>query len=416
MNLPSASMLEDFPALTWRDVAPHLSDPVRHTLEEVLATGDGSKISRDDLCQLVHTEGADLAGVLVAANLLRLKLAGDTVTYVMNRNINFTNICFIACKFCAFCCGPNSPEAYQLSAEQVAEKAMEAAELGATEVCVQGGIAHSLSQFYYRDTLRAIKKAVPAMHTHAFSPMEILYGASRAGMPIREYLLMLQDAGLDTMPGTAAEILNDDVRAVTAKNKLTTEQWREVITTAHQCKIPTTSTIMYGHCERAEHWVDQLLLIRNIQRETGGFTEFVPLGFIHQNTRLFQQGLSRPGASKREHLLIHALGRIALAGAVNNVQVSWVKLTREVAQLCLQAGANDYGGTLMEENISRLAGVESAQYLSPEEFAVRIRELGRVPAQRDTVYKILRFAQDDGGEPRTSFLIKENVHGKGAMA
>jgi 7,8-didemethyl-8-hydroxy-5-deazariboflavin synthase CofH subunit len=388
--------LQSFPRLHWDDIAPQLSTAVRAILEPILETGDAADASRGDLCRLAYATGSDLAGVLVAANLLRQKLAGDTITYVINRNINFTNICFVGCKFCAFCCGPKDPEAYLMPPEEVAEKAVEASALNATEVCIQGGLPRNLPPFYYRDTLRAIKKAVPAMHTHAFSPMEILYGVELTGMPLRDYLLMLKDAGLDSIPGTAAEILNDELRSVLSRHKLSARQWREVITTAHRCGIPTTSTILYGHRETPEHWVDQLLLFREIQNQAGGFTEFVPLGFIHQNTRLYQQGLARPGATLAEHLLVHALARIALAGSIRNIQVSWVKLSRETAQLCLQAGGNDYGGTLMEENISRLAGAEADQYMAPEQFHERIRELGRIPAERNTLYTKLHFAGANG--------------------
>ena len=274
----------------------------------------------------------------------------------------------------------------------MARRTLEARERGATEVCIQGGLPHGLPRFYYRDILRAVKAAVPDMHAHAFSPMEIVYGVELTAMPVREYLLMLKDAGLDTLPGTAAEILDDDVRFVLSRNKLRTEQWREVITTAHQCGIRTTSTLMYGHIESPDHWLAQLRRLREIQSETGGFTEFVPLGFVHQNTLLYQQGIARPGPTLAEHLKIHALARLLLAGSIHNVQVSWVKLDRAVAQLCLRAGANDYGGTLMEENISRLAGATSGQYLSPEEFHERIREVGRIPAERNTSYTKVSLA------------------------
>jgi FO synthase len=383
--------LESFTALGWDQLAPRADRRLRAALERVLESGNGSELSRDDLCRIAHAQDADFLAVMAAANLLRKQLAGEVVGYVINRNINFTNVCFIGCKFCAFCCSAASPEAFMLSPEQVAEKAVEAWKLNATEVCIQGGIAHDLPSHYYRDVLHAVKRATPQIHTHAYSPMEIIYGAQLSHMPLDEYLLMLKDAGLDSIPGTAAEILDDRLRAVLSPQKLSKQQWREVIVTAHRCGIPTTATILYGHCEEPEHWVDQLLLVREIQQETGGFTEFVPLGFIHQNTRLFQLGLSRPGATDAEHLMIHALARIALAGAVRNVQVSWVKLTKQIAQLCLQAGGNDYGGTCMEENISRLAGSTAGQYLSPAEFQARIRELGRIPAERDTTYTHLCF-------------------------
>jgi FO synthase len=268
----------------------------------------------------------------------------------------------------------------------MAEKATEAWKIGATEVCIQGGLPHGLAPFHYRDILRAVKQAVPGIHIHAFSPMEIVYGVELTGMPLEDYLKMLRDNGLDTLPGTAAEILDDDVRFVLSRNKLSTEQWKQVIRTAHRCAIRSTSTLMYGHVESPEHWVNQLLLFREIQEETGGFTEFVPLGFVHQNTLLFQQGIARSGPTLAEHLKIHALARVLLAGAINNIQVSWVKLNRELSQLCLHAGANDYGGTLMEENISREAGATAGQYTSPEDFQSLILEAGRIPAERNTVY------------------------------
>jgi FO synthase len=385
----SAAELESFHAPDWRDLEPRLSAGVRGALETVLEAEDGGAITLDQQRLLAYAEGDDLLGILCAADRLRRRLVGDVVTYVVNRNINFTNICFVGCKFCAFSRGPREADAYFLSLEEVARRTREAREHGAGEVCIQGGLPHGLPRFYYRDILRAVKAAVPDMHTHAFSPMEIVYGVELTGMPLREYLLMLKDAGLDTLPGTAAEILDDDVRFVLSRNKLHTEQWREVITTAHQCGIRTTSTLMYGHIETPEHWLAQLRLLREIQSETGGFTEFVPLGFVHQNTLLYQQGIARPGPTLEEHLKVHALARLLLAGSIRNVQVSWVKLDRAVAQLCLRAGANDYGGTLMEENISRLAGATSGQYLSPEEFHARIREVGRTPAERNTTYTMV---------------------------
>jgi FO synthase len=318
--------------------------------------------------------------------MLRRDLVGNLVTYVVNRNMNFTNVCFVGCKFCAFSRGPREADSYFHSLDTMAQKAIEAWAMGATEVCIQGGLPHSLPPFYYRDILRAIKTAVPGMHIHAFSPMEIVYGVELTGMPLPDYLQMLRDNGLDTLPGTAAEILDDDVRFVLSRNKLSTQQWKDVIRTAHQCGIRSTSTLMYGHVETPTHWVNQLLLLRDIQQQTGGFTEFVPLGFVHQNTLLYHQGIARPGPTLAEHLKIHALARIMLAGAINNIQVSWVKLNRRLSQLCLHAGANDYGGTLMEENISREAGATAGQYTSAEEFQSLILETGRIPAERNTTY------------------------------
>ncbi len=380
------SELESFDSLDWSAAAPRMSDGPRIALEKVLQTLDGASLSREECLALASADGDDLLGLLVGANILRSELVGNIVTYVVNRNINFTNICFVGCKFCAFSRGPRESDTYFLTPEQVGDKAVEAAQVGATEVCVQGGLPHGLPAFYYRDILRAVKKAVPAMHIHAFSPMEILYGIELTGMPLPDYVGMLKDNGLGTLPGTAAEILDDNVRFVLSRNKLSTAQWKEIIRTAHLRGIRTTSTLMYGHIETPEHWVNQLLLLREIQQETGGFTEFVPLGFVHQNTLLFHQGLARSGPTLAEHLKIHALARVMLAGSINNVQVSWVKLNRKLSQLCLHAGANDYGGTLMEENISREAGATAGQYTSPEDFQSLIMEIGRIPAERNTLY------------------------------
>ena len=380
------SELQSFPSLDWSDIASRMTSSCRAAIEQVLQSQDGGALSREQCLELASAEDDNLLGLLVAADTLRREIVGNIVTYVVNRNINFTNVCFVGCKFCAFSRGPRESDTYFLSPEQVAEKAQQAWELGATEVCIQGGLPHGLPPFYYRDILRAVKKALPRMHIHAFSPMEIMYGIELTGMALHDYLSMLRDNGLDTLPGTAAEILDDDVRFVLSRNKLSSAQWQQVIRTAHRCGIRTTSTLMYGHVETPEHWVNQILLFRDMQSQTGGFTEFVPLGFVHFNTLLFQQGLSRPGPTLAEHLKIHALARVLLAGSINNIQVSWVKLNRDLSQLCLHAGANDYGGTLMEENISREAGATAGQYTSPEEFQALIVEAGRIPAERSTTY------------------------------
>ena len=383
--------LQHFFELDWTDVAPKMEKATRSAVERVLTVQEGATISREDWLRLANAEGDDLLGLLVAADMLRRELVGNIVTYVVNRNINFTNICFVGCKFCAFSRGPREHDTYFLTPEQVAQKAVEARRIGATEVCIQGGLPRGLSPFYYRDILRAVKSAVPAIHIHAFSPMEIVYGVELTGMKLADYLAMLRDNGLDTLPGTAAEILDDDVRSVLSRNKLHTAQWEQVIRTVHSLGIRTTSTLMYGHVETREHWVNQLLFLRSIQDQTGGFTEFVPLGFVHQNTLLFHQGLARSGPTLAEHLKIHALARLMLAGSINNIQVSWVKLNRGLSQLCLQAGANDYGGTLMEENISREAGATAGQYTNPEDFQALIREIGRIPAERNTTYSRIQI-------------------------
>jgi len=361
---------------------------VARALERAL---DGGEIGFEQGLLLAETRGLELEALVLAADRIRHERVGDVVTYVINRNINFTNVCFVGCRFCAFSRAPREQDAYFLSLDEVGRRAREAWDRGAREVCVQGGLPRGMEPFYYRDILRAIKSATPAMHTHAFSPMEIVYGVELTEMPLPEYLGMLKEAGLNTLPGTAAEILDDQVRHEIERIKLNVAQWVEVIKTAHRLGIRTTSTMMYGHTETPEHWVRHLLLLRDIQKETGGFTEFVPLGFVHQNTQLYRSGDARPGPTQEEHLKVHALSRLMLQGWIDNIQVSWVKVSRDMAQACLGSGANDYGGTLMDENISRLAGSTSGQYLSPEELRSRIRELGRIPAERNTTYGIIRM-------------------------
>jgi len=355
------------------------------------AAVEGRELGLEEGLRLARATGEELQALIAVADRVRRETVGDIVTYVVNRNINFTNICFVGCSFCAFSRTPKERDAYALTLEQVAEKAAEAWHRGATEVCVQGGLPPNMDGFFYRDLLRAIKSRVPEIHIHAFSPMEIVYGVERTGMPLRDYLLMLKENGLDTLPGTAAEILDDAVRWQISRQKLSVAQWVEVITTAHELGIRSTCTMMYGHVETPEHWVRHLLLLRDIQKRTGGFTEFVPLGFVPWNTVLYKLGKARPGPTVEEHLKVHALARLLLRGWIENIQVSWVKLGRALSQQCLQAGANDYGGTLMEENISRLAGATAGEYLAPEEFHARIRELGRIPAERTTTYQIRRL-------------------------
>jgi FO synthase len=366
---------------------PAIQPEVARTIESALA---GRELDFDQGLLLARTEGLELEALVHAADRIRRERAGDIVTYVVNRNINFTNICFVGCRFCAFSRAPRESDAYFHSFEEIQKRALEAWDLGAREVCIQGGLPRGLDPHYYRDLLRAIKQVTPEMHIHAFSPMEVVYGVELTGMPLPDYLSMLKDAGLGTLPGTAAEILDDDVRHAIERAKLTVQQWLEVIKAAHRLGIRTTSTMMYGHLETEEHWVRHLILLREVQKETAGFTEFVPLGFVHQFTQLYRSGDARPGPSVDEHLKVHALSRLLLQGWIDNIQVSWVKMPREITQACLRAGANDYGGTLMEENISRLAGATSGQYLSPEELRQRIYELGRIPAERNTLYTLLK--------------------------
>src|SRR3989442_10048024 len=370
-------------------------------IREILhAAACGEELAFEQGLVLASAEGSAQQALVAFADQLRRETVGDAITYVVNRNINFTNVCFVGCSFCGFGRGPGAADAYSLAFDEGVSRAREAWERGATEVCVQGGLPRDLDGFFYRDLLRAIKHAIPGMHVHAFSPMEIDYGVTKTGMALRDYLQMMKDEGLGSIPGTAAEILDDRVRKELSPNKLPAARWVEIITTAHELGIPTTSTMMYGHVEEPADWVRHILLLRAIQKRTGGFTEFVPLGFIHEKTRLFRHGGARPGAQRDEHLRVHALSRVLLHGAIKNIQVSWVKLGFETSLACLKAGANDFSGTLMEESISKAAGATFGEYVSPEEFRARIRSIGRVPAERTTTYKIWRLFDDPKQDPR----------------
>jgi 7,8-didemethyl-8-hydroxy-5-deazariboflavin synthase CofH subunit len=386
------------------------SAEVRDCLQAALA---GEDLKFEQGLRLANAEGRDLDGLVAVADHLRRETVGDAITYVVNRNINFTNVCFVGCSFCGFGRGPGAPDAYSLSFEEVVRRAREAWQRGATEVCIQGGLPRDLDGFFYRDLLRAIKHAIPEMHVHAFSPMEIDFGVARTGMALRDYLQMMKDEGLGSIPGTAAEILDDRVRQELSPNKLPVARWVEIITTAHELGIPSTSTMMYGHVEELADWVRHILLLRSIQNRTGGFTEFVPLGFIHEKTRLYRHGGARPGAKRDEHLLVHALSRVLLHGSIKNLQVSWVKLGFETSLACLQAGANDFSGTLMEESISKAAGATFGEYVSPEEFRARIRSIGRIPAERNTTYKIRRLfdcAEEKAAPPTTLQILSAQTH------
>ncbi len=363
-------------------------DPtIAATLDRALSE---KEVSQREAVQLMKVTGRDLWGLILTADWIRYKRVGDTVTYVVNRNINLTNTCTIGCRFCAFRRSPEAPDAYTLPVESVVEMAKDAWERGATEVCIQGGIHPDFDAHHYERLIRAVKAATPRIHIHGFSPMEIYYGALRADLSIEETLRMLKDAGLGSMPGTAAEIFSEEVRRELCPNKVATRLWIEIVKTAHRLGIPSTSTMMYGHIEDAEDCVEHLALLREIQKETNGFTEFVPLTFIHPRAPIFLEGRSRPGATGAEDLKVYAVSRILLNNWINNIQVSWVKLGPKFAQVALGAGANDFGGTLMGENISRAAGAAAGEYLAPEEIRRLICDIGRTPAERSTTYKILR--------------------------
>jgi FO synthase len=361
---------------------------VAASLEGALA---GNELSAEAAEALLRVTDDDLTALIRAADIARAADVGDEVTYVINRNINWTNICFVGCQFCAFAVHRKDPGAYNHSIEHVLAKVQDAIDRGASEVCMQGGINPESDAFFYRDLLLAIKARHPTLHIHAFSPMEVMYGARRTGMTYRDYLMMLRDAGLGTVPGTAAEILDDDVREVLSHKKVDVRTWVDIITTAHALGIRSTATVMYGHIETPAHIARHLDLIRDIQKRTGGFTEFVPLRFIHTLTALYQKGLVTPPPIGALDFRVYAVSRLMLRGWIDNLQTSWVKLGTELAQLTLAAGCNDFGGTLMEESITKAAGGEAGEYLPEPEIRALICGAGRIPVQRTTTYGRLPY-------------------------
>jgi FO synthase len=391
------AMSREWREIPWERAFAAASPAVAGALEKALA---GIDLGFEEGLTLATVEADDLLALVKVADELRRRAVGDRITYVVNRNLNFTNVCIVGCAFCGFSRRPDAPDAYFHSTETLVAKSVEAVERGATEVCIQGGLPKDLDGYYYAEVLRAIKARLPDLHIHAYSPMEITYGTEKTRLPLRDYLLMLQEAGLNSVPGTAAEILDDSVRKSLSPNKLKVRQWIRVIRTVHSLGIPSTSTMMYGHTELPEHWVSHLLLLREIQKETGGFTEFVPLGFIHSQTRLFQSGAARAGHSLHEDLIVHALARVLLHGHIPNIQISWVKMGFEQSLACLEAGANDFSGTLMEESISKAAGANFGEYVSPGELRALIRTIGRIPAERSTTYKILKVFERPDAEER----------------
>jgi FO synthase len=351
----------------------------------------GERLNEPEIVRLFAARDADYEHVITAADALRQSVSGDVVRYVVNRNINYTNICYYRCRFCAFSKGKTHEELrgapYDLALDEVVRRSQEAWDRGATEVCLQGGIHPDYTGETYLGVCRAIKAVLPDMHIHAFSPLEVTQGAATLGLSLRDFLTQLKEAGLGTLPGTAAEILDDEVRAIICPDKVNTEQWLEVVRTAHQLGLRTTSTIMYGHVERPISWARHLLRLRDLQAETGGFTEFVPLPFVHMEAPMYLRGQARKGPTLREAVLMHAVARLALHPLITNIQTSWVKMGPDGAALCLNAGANDIGGTLMNESISRAAGTQHGQEFPPEAMEGLIRSIARVPVQRDTLYR-----------------------------
>src|SRR5438477_3497833 len=387
------------------------SRDVRRILDGALA---GGEVSVADGHLLARAAGRDLLALGVTADELRRRQVGDTVTFVVNRNVNFTNVCIKHCTFCAFSRDHREEEGYLLPVEEIVRRAREAAELGASEVCIQAGLPPKLDGRFYIDLTRAIHTALPALHIHAFSPEEVLYGSVRSGLPIKEYLAELKEAGLGTLPGTSAEILDQEIRDTIARGRITVDQWVEVITTAHALGIRTTSTIMYGHVETPEHWVAHLALLRAIQKDTGGFTEFVPLSLIHSEAPMYAKRLVpgvRPGATGAEVVRMHALARLVLGPGFRNIQASWVKEGPTLSQLLLDPGANDLGGTLIYESISTSAGASYGQLVPPAELRRLIRDAGRVPAQRDTVYNVLHV-YGEGDEPDSALDRVEDAEAR----
>lgn len=385
MNETVRRVLAPSAALPLEEALQRASPPIRKVLENTLG---GTELGQAEAALLFGTENGDLTALLRAADAVRAARVGDRATFVIVRNINFTNVCYMGCRFCNFARRKDAPEAELLSLGEVARRAEEAWQRGATEVCIQGGLHPDIDADHYLRLLEAVKTRVPLIHVHAFSPFEIWYGAKKGRRPIETWLAELKAAGLGSMPGTAAEILDTAVRLQLTRNKLSADEWERIIRCAHAVGLPTTATIMYGHIDGPAHWAAHIDRIRTIQKDTGGFTEFVPLGFIHEKTELYRDMPTvRPGPTVAESLRMHAVSRLMLAGYIDNIQASWVKLGPAIAQAMLNCGANDLGGTLMNESISRAAGALYGQEITPEEMVRIIRAAGRVPAQRNTLYR-----------------------------
>lgn len=386
------------PKENWKEtVSGFVSNHTRSILEKALAREEVTLTEGEHLFQ---AKGKEIEAISHVANELRKRACGDAVSFVVNRNINFTNICYMGCSFCGFARRKEDADAQWLDPHQVVERALEAKSRGASEVCIQGGLHPDMPGDYYRKLLLAIKAEIPDIHIHAFSPFEIWYGAAKTRMPYREFLQDLKECGLGSMPGTAAEILDTHIRQQLTKNKLSSEQWVEIIRTAHQVGLRTTSTIMYGHIDGPSDWAKHICLLRDIQKETGGFTELVPLSFVHSDSPLYLQRPDqvRPGPTIDEVVKMHAVSRILLAGWIDNIQVSWTKLGPERARQMLECGVNDLGGTLMNESISRAAGARHGQEITAAEMVKLIKSTGRVPVRRNTLYQVQE--DYDGHEPK----------------
>ncbi|MBI3327701.1 MAG: 5-amino-6-(D-ribitylamino)uracil--L-tyrosine 4-hydroxyphenyl transferase CofH [Nitrospinae bacterium] len=372
---------------------------VSHILDRAL---EGQDISAEEAVLLFEASGLELSAVVMTADELRRRRVGDIVTYVVNRNINFTNVCIKRCGFCAFSRGYREEEGYFLPLEEIVRRAKEAWDLGATEVCIQAGLPPQMEGDLYIRLCEAVKAELPGIHIHGFSPEEVLYGAVRSRCTIRDYLQELKAAGVGSLPGTAAEILDQDLRNTISPGRITVEQWMEVITTAHELGIPTTSTIMYGHIETHAHKARHIALIRDIQKASGGITEFVPLSFVASEAPMFKRSLVdgvRSGPTGLDVMKLHAISRVMLNNWIPNLQVSWVKEGPRFGQVLLTAGVNDMGGTLINESISTSAGANYGQLVRPAEFRALIRDAGRVPAERHTTYKLKQVFEDPAEDP-----------------
>lgn len=375
--------------------------PARRLIERAL---EGRPVEPRRMLPLAVATASTLDALCAAADVLRARQAGEVVTYVVNRNINFTNVCIKRCHFCAFSRTRSGAGGYFLPVEEVVRRAVEARNLGATEICVQAGLPPSMPGMYYVELCRAVHDAVPEVHIHGFSPEEVLYGATRSRLSIAEYLIALRENGLGSIPGTSAEILDDRIRRAIAPGRLTTRRWVEVITTAHSVGIPSTSTMMYGHVESPADWLEHFAVLLEVQAQTGGITEFVPLSFVPFKTPLRQLGLAHSrllGPTRDETLRVHALARLVLGGPLRNIQVSWVKEGIDGTRRLLGAGANDVGGTLINENISTAAGSPHGQFLTPIALRRLIREAGRVPAERTTTYALRRVFDSEADDERS---------------